>query len=395
MFSLFKSKRIYLDYAAATPVDRVVQNAMQPFWTEKFGNPGAIHQEGVVSEQAVEDARTMVARTLRVRANDVVFTSGGTEGNQIALWGAVYAMRAAGIMDRDIEIISTRTEHPSVLRILEALEKDGCTILYTPIDETGLIRLEDFKKLLSHRTRLVTVAYANSETGVVQDITKLSRVIKAFEKEKGIAVLFHTDACQAPLWLSCAVDTLGVDLLTLDAGKCNGPKGVGVLVKRSRASLVPLTLGGGQEGGLRPGTEPTPLIVGAAAALERAQKDYERRAKAVSKLRDHFIKLLLKIPGVVINGSLVERLPNNVNISIAGLDTEFAVITLDRHGIAASTKSACAETGSERSHVVYAMTSDLGRSASTIRFTLGPETTWRDLKKTAAVLRNHIEKTPH
>lgn len=393
MFNFFKPKRIYLDYAAATPVSREVLNVMRPFWTDNFGNPGGIHAEGVASEQAVDDARTKVARTLRVRSSDIFFTSGGTEGNALALRGTVKAMREAGVTE--IEIISLKTEHPSVLRTLEALEKDGCTVIYAPIDQDGLLILPEFEKLLSHRTRLVSIAYANSETGVVQDITRISRTIKAFEKENGIAVLLHSDACQAPLWLSCAVDSLGVDLLTLDAGKCNGPKGIGILVKRPRAMVSPLSLGGDQEEGIRPGTEPVPLIVGAALALEIAQNNYEKRGNRVAKLRKRFIKALLNIPGLVINGSIESRLPNNVNLSVPGLDTEFAVVTLDRYGIAASTKSACAGHSGGQSHVVFAMTEDLGRSSSTLRFTLGPDTIWRDLKKTAITLRNHIENTPH
>lgn len=381
-----------MDYAAATPVRKEVGVAMQKFWSEDFGNVGAVHGEGRVAKLAVDDARERVARTLRVRANDVLFTSGGTESNNLALRGAVSSMLESGIHPADIEIISTAIEHPSISKVLNDLRRQGCVITYVPVDAEGLIQISEFTKLLSSKTRIVSIAYANSETGVVQDITRLARAVKAFEKENGLSVLFHTDASQAPLWLPCALDALGVDLMTLDAGKCAGPKGVGVLVRRAKAKLVAISFGGSQEDGLRPGTEPTSLIVGAALAIELAQNEREKSGSFAAALRNRWLPLLTSIEGVVINGSLEHRLPNNINISIPGFDSEFAVVALDAAGIAASTKSACAGAGSGRSVVVFAMTNDESRAASTIRFTLGPDTKWSDLKRVNKVLENHLEK---
>ncbi|OGG85762.1 hypothetical protein A2392_02885 [Candidatus Kaiserbacteria bacterium RIFOXYB1_FULL_46_14] len=392
MLNNWFKRRVYLDYAAATPARNEVLKAMSPFWSDRYGNPGAIHTAGVLAKSAVEEARETVARTLRVRATDIIFTSGGTESNNLAIRGAVRAMRLANVPATDIEIISTAIEHPSVSECLKRLIEEGVRVIYAPIDTEGKVIAEEFKKLLSHRTRLVTIAYANSETGVVQDISRLSRMVRMFEKENGLTIPFHTDAAQAPRWLPCALDSLGVDMMSLDAGKCEGPKGVGVLVKRSRVALSSITGGGGQEFKLRPGTEPVPLIVGAATAISLAQKEHESKSAAASKLRDRWIKELTKLPGVLLNGSATERLPNNVNISLPGFDTEFAVVVLDAAGIAASTKSACSASGSGRSHVVYTMTGDEARAASTIRFTLGPETSWRDLKQTTHALRKHIEK---
>lgn len=391
MFNFLK-KRVYLDYAAATPTRSEVVRAMKPYWSGSFANPSAIHREGTTARDAIEGAREKVARTLRVRAHDVIFTSGGTEGNNLALKGAVAAMRDGGVATEEIEIISLATEHPSILVSLEELSKEGCKVIYAPIDEDGLLLIEEFKKLLSPRTRLVTIAYANSETGVVQDIGRIARAIKAFEKESGIMVLFHTDACQAPLWLPCALDSLGVDMMTLDAGKCEGPKGVGILVARARVKLGAVSAGGAQERSLRPGTEPVPLIVGAATALALAQAGYETRTAAVSSLRDRAIEDLLKLEGVIINGSKQERLANNINISIPGFDSEFAVVVLDANGVAASTKSACAGKGSGRSHVVFAMTKDEVRARSTLRFTLGPATNAKDLKRVVGLLATHLKK---
>lgn len=392
MFKNWFKTRIYLDYAAATPVRKEVMQKMQPFWSTHYGNPGAIHSEGVIAKSAVEEARELVARMLRVRTTDVLFTSGGTESNNLAIRGAVRAMCLANVPAADIEVISTAVEHPSVLECLKRLAEDGVRIVYAPIDDEGRVIADEFKKLLSHRTRLVTIAYANSETGVIQDIGRLSRIVRMFEKENGLTIPFHTDAAQAPRWLSCALDALGVDMLSLDAGKCEGPKGIGILVKRSRVQLAPMTGGGSQESKLRPGTEPVSLIVGAATAISLAQKECEKQSLITTKLRDRWIKELKKLPGVILNGSLTHRLPNNINISVPGLDTEFAVVSLDVAGVAASTKSACAGSGSGRSHVVYAMTSDDARAAATIRFTMSPYTSWRDLKKTTDILRKHIEK---
>lgn len=254
------------------------------------------------------------------------------------------------------------------------------------------MRSEELAELLSPRTRIVSIAYANSETGVIQDIGKLSRAVRAFERSNGIEIYFHTDASQAPLWLPCALDALGVDMMTLDAGKCEGPKGVGILVKRPKVKVVGISFGGSQEEGIRPGTEPTSLVVGAAMSIELAQKESEALSRKVTKIRNQWLKELLKIKGVIANGSFEHRLPNNVNISIPDFDSEFAVIVLDQAGIAASTKSACAGAGSGQSHVVFSMTSDAKRAAATIRFSLSPSTTSSELRKVTKILRGHLEK---
>lgn len=390
---MWRRKRIYVDYAAATPVRKEVLKSMAPYWSEVFGNASAIHSGGVAAKKAINEAREKLARTLRVRAGEIIFTSGGTESNNLALKGAVLAMQNGGVKTNEIEIISTAIEHPSITKTLDSLAEQGCIITVAPVDQEGQVIIEDFKKLLSPKTRLVSVAYVNSEIGVIQDISKISRIVKAFEKENGLTVLIHTDASQAPLWLPCALDSLGVDLLTLDAGKCEGPKGAGVLVRRQRASLMTLSDGGPQEADLRPGTEPTPLLVGCVEAICLSQLEYENKSGRVSQLRDQFIKELETIPGFVLNGHRSKRVANNVNVSIAGLDTEFAVVALDTAGISASTKSACSGAGSGRSAVVYAMTNDLPRATATIRFTLSPNTTLSQLRFVTKTLKKHIKNS--
>jgi cysteine desulfurase len=388
IFGRFK-KRIYLDYAAATPLHPVVKKTMQPFLVETFGNPSAIHKEGVRARQAVEVARQHVATTLGIRPDGIIFTSSGTESNNLALLGLIKKLsRKDGIPYGEMEVVSTRIEHPSIINVLSVLEASGVTVRYVEVNSEGKITLPALAAALSPKTVLLTFAYANSEVGVVQNVARLVREVRRYEKEQGTKIYIHLDAAQAPLWLPCAMERLGVDLLSLDAGKCQGPKGVGVLALRGAVELLPIMYGGGQERGIRPGTENVAAIVGAATALSLAQRDYNERAKKVSIVRDTFVAELKKAwPEAVLNGPADEdRLANNINISLPGFDTEYAVVYLDTHGIAVSTKSACAGAGGGESVVVATMTGDTRRATSTLRLSLSPDTTETDMKKVIEVL---------
>ncbi|MEX0930966.1 MAG: cysteine desulfurase family protein, partial [Candidatus Paceibacterota bacterium] len=324
MWPFSHKKRIYLDHAAATPVVPEVLKEMQPYFSDIYGNPSAIHAEGVRARNAVDDARTRIARILRIRPDDITFTSGGTESNNLALLGSVAAFRKKGLEPSDIEIISTEIEHPSILRVLKELEQEGCIVKYVPVDEDGTVRLADFSAALSKKTKIVTIAYANSETGVVQDLGQIGRTIRSFEKEHDAQIFFHTDASQAPLWLSCALESLHVDMMTLDAGKFCGPKGIGVLVHRPSVHINATIFGGSQEKGFRPGTENVPSIIGFARALELAQVRSKERSEKVAEVREYAIAQLRTIEGLLVNGSETSRLANNINISIPNIDTEFA-----------------------------------------------------------------------
>jgi cysteine desulfurase len=381
--------RIYLDHASATPVAPAVVAAMAPYWAEVFGNASAIHSEGVAAKRILTESRTAVARMLQVKPEGVTFTSGGTESNNLAILGVVGAARARGVAYADMEIITTKLEHPATLRAVEYLAREGVGIVYAPVDPMGNIVLREFESLLSPATQLVTVAYVNSEIGTIEDVGALGRSIAAYNREQGTAVLLHVDAAQAPLWLPCELPRLGADLLSLDAGKFGGPKGIGVLARIKGVMLETISYGGGQEAGLRPGTEPLALVVGLTTALRLAQSEWETRRGAVSALRDYFIsQLQTQIPTAVLNGSVGEgRVANNVNISIPGLDSEFAVISLDVAGIACSTKSACSSAGGGESAVVMAISNDTAQASSTLRFTLGPDTTKTEIEHTVAVLQ--------
>lgn len=389
-----EKKRIYLDYAATTPVRPEVLDMMQPYFSDVFGNPSSIHYEGHVARRAVEAARDGVARSLSVRPNNITFTSGGTESNNLAILGHIRALVSKGVETNTIEVVSTAVEHPSVSNVLRELEKLGVQVRYAPIDSEGRIVMHEFEKILSSKTRLVSVAYINSETGVVQDIGRVARTVHAYEKMNGTEIVVHTDACQAPLWLPCGPERLGVDMLSLDSGKCYGPKGVGVLVHRSKATLLATSFGGSQESELRPGTENTPLIVGCAEAIRIAQEDWESRSEITSLLRDTMIdQLTSRIPGCVLNGSSTHRVANNVNISIPGIDSEFAVVKLDSEGVAASTRSACSGADGGGSTVVRIMSDDEARAKSTIRFSLGEATTRSEIEKTVEILHSHVTQT--
>ncbi len=388
-------RRVYLDYGAATPLHDEVRNSMEPWLQGNFANASAIHTEGVVVREAIEHAREALASTLHIRQSGIVFTSGGTESNQCAVVGVVEALRHSGRAYRDIQIITTKIEHPSLLGVCEVLKERGVEISFMEVDEAGSIIEQSLTNLLNEKTVLVTYAYANSEIGTVQNVKQISRVIKKYNQEQGTEILSHLDASQAPLWLPCALDQLGIDIMTLDAGKCYGPKGVGVLAFRHGVMLKAEYQGGGQEGGLRSGTENVPGVIGCVTALTRAQASWKERSERVAKLRDHLLNELTKIDGVVRNGppSKADRIANNVNISIPGIDGEFAVITLDRHGIAVSTKSACGSAKGGVSEVVFEISHDEARANSTIRFTLGEETTEAELDQATHILEGHIMKT--
>lgn len=387
-----RNKRIYLDHASATPLRNEVKAAMEPYWEGVFGNAGAIHKEGVQARAAVETARVRLAQLLHVRSEGIVFTGSGTESNNLCILGTLFARHAEGVPYEAMEVVSSSIEHPSVLETLKYAETLGVRVVFAPVFDDGLIDIVALQQLLTKKTALVSIAYANSEVGVVQPLGKIARIVRAAEQTFNSRIYFHADGAQAPLWLSCELDRLGVDMLSLDAGKCYGPKGVGVLAFRHGVHLRPHLFGGSQEGGLRPGTENTALIIGAVEALVIAQKHYAARSERIKTLREHFFAALEKIDGVVLNGSREQRIANNVNISVEGLDSEYAVIVLDEKGIACSTKSACGGAFGNGSHVVRAISGSEERAASTLRFTLGEATNAQELNEVVKILAAHVEK---
>jgi cysteine desulfurase len=368
---------------------------MTPYLTEAFGNPGSIHTEGQVAKAAIESARTVVARKLSVQPECVTFTSGGTESNNFGIIGVVEARHQSGVPYHQIEIITTHIEHPATSKTFEYLSGLGVIVKYAPVNNGGEIILSELASLLTPATLLISVAYVNSEIGVIQDVGAISRLVAKFSKQNTSVVYIHVDAAQAPFWLPCDLPRLGCDLMSLDAGKFGGPKGVGALIHLKAVPLKNISYGGGQERGLRPGTENVASIVGFATALKLAQDNWTENSAKVCELQKYFYKVLAdKIPTVVINGVVGEaRVANNINISIPGIDSEFAVVTLDVAGIAISTKSACSSAGGGASHVVEIITADINRASTTLRFSLGLTTNKSDIDKAITVLAYYIKRS--
>ena len=395
-FRLFSQKRpanrIHLDYASSTPVHSEVFTAMRPYFTESWANPSAVYTEGVHARLVIESERKELARAFHVRPDDIIFTSGGTESNNLAVTGIVEAYALQGVPFGKMHVISTLLEHPSILETLKYLERRGVRVSYIPVSSEGLIDLHALEGLCTRETILITFASINSEIGTVQDVKKITRFVRKWNTEHNANIKTHIDASQAPLWVSCMPDMLGVDMMTLDAGKCYGPKGVGVLVRRHGVSLAPVLHGGGQEGGLRSGTENVPLIVGCVCAILRAQKNYVARSAKTQSLREYCFDMLLRdIPNAVANGSREHRVANNINISIPGVDTEYATIWLDTNGIAVSTKSACGAGKGGGSAVVREISHDEPRAQATLRITLGEDSTKTDIERMVHVLSAYLK----
>lgn len=379
--------RIYMDYAAATPVRHAVLEVVQQTMRTVYGNASSIHAEGQEAKRLLEEARTEVARVLGVRPAGVHFTSGGTEANNLALFGVIEAALAAGRVVNELEVVTTHIEHPSLTAACAALEQQGVKVIYVPVLESGLIDVAAVRAVVSEKTVLFATSYVNSEIGVIQPVRKIKRILE--EQASGAVLL--VDGAQAPLWLPCQLETLGADILTLDSSKLYGPKGVGALVVRHGVSLAPTLYGGGQEGGVRPGTENIPLIVGFDLALTLAQKNREQRAATILELRQYALARVSKaVPSMILNGDITERVANNINISLPGIDTEFLTVWLDAQGVSVSTKSACSGAGGGRSAVVLALSNDATRASSTLRLTLGETTTKAEIDRVVELLQKQV-----
>jgi len=414
IYDAVMKKVIYLDNASTTSVRPEVILAMKPYWSENFGNPSAITKMGVLAKQTIEKSRQTVVETLFRRPNEIIFTSGGTESNNLAIFGLVNYLERQERKISSLHFITTNIEHSSVTECFKELERRGAKVDYLKVNEQGLVEPKDLRKLIKPNTVLVSIGYANNEIGTIQPIRELAKEIRHARKNNkipsensserlgtplsgedfsdGIFPLFHTDASQAGLWLDLNMNQLGVDLMTLDAQKMNGPKGAGVLFVRVGVNLSPIIFGGGQEKGLRSGTENVPLIVGLAKTFELARKDWGKKNKKMKIIRDYFWqKIQTKIPNAILNGGLENRLPNNLNISIPEINSEFLVLCLDEAGIFCSTKSSC-ERDAEESFVVKALSREEWRAQTSLRFSLGENTTKKELDYVVNILKNEVEK---
>ena len=354
------SNRLYFDHAATTPLRSEVVAAMEPYYAKLGYNPSSLHAEGRAARAAVDRAREVVAGVLNARPREIVFTSGGTEADNLAILGVARAVR-----DRGRHIVSTAIEHSAVLAALDQLRDQGWEVTLVEVDRNGVVDPERFRAALRPETVLATVMLANNEIGTIEPIAELASIAH----ERG--VLFHTDAVQAAGQLSLAVDALGVDLMTLSAHKFYGPKGVGILYVRGGTPLAPLIVGGGQERGLRSGTENVAGIIGAAEALRLAEEERDDYVVEITNLRDRLEAAVAAIPDSRINGAGAPRLPNNLSVSFAGVQADALLIRLDLEGVAASNGSACAAGSTQPSHVLQAIGLEPAFVGGTIRLSLG------------------------
>jgi cysteine desulfurase len=382
-------KHIYFDYAASTPLDIRVERAMRPYFLKHFGNPGSLHYFGQEAIAAVDASREKLARLINADFREVVFTGSATEANNLALRGAVRAWQEQhiGVQPR---VVVSAIEHESVLETVRDLARDGVEVVYLPVDRAGVVSLTALRSAFNERTVIVSIMYANNEIGVVQPVVEIAKIIAEFKKTARYP-LFHADAVQAFQFLNCDVRVLGVDMMTLSAHKIYGPKGIGLLYAKN-ATAEPSYIrgeiaGGGQEFGLRSGTENVPLIVGFAKAAEIALAVQKKEAKRTLIIRNYLLKNIKKIfPAAEVNGGVddnaaVATLPNILNVYIPDHTAEDMVVKLDLAGIAVSAGSACRARALTSSHVVEALGYAKERAKSSLRFSLGRQTKKEEVVK--------------
>lgn len=428
-----RNNRIYLDYAATTPVAPEVLEVMQPYFSEKFGNPGSLHTFGQEAQGAVDAARNRIAGSLGAESKEIIFTASATEANNLAIRGIVRGSaassseprfaRSSGSRPLDLapaaplrgdqarrrsalsselaalpHIVTTVIEHESVLETCRDLErKKEAEVTYLPVTAEGVLRLSDVAQALRKETVLVSVGYANNEIGTIQPIPEIAAAISEFKiqnsKVKNNYPLFHTDAVQAVQFLDCDVQKLGVDLMTVSSHKIYGPKGIAALSVRHIAKLASIITGGGQEFGLRSGTENVPALVGFSRALELVEGLRERESARIGRLRDMLYSgILAAVPAAALNGAKEPRVPNNLNLSFPDYFGEELLLVLDREGIAVSTGSACRAKSREPSHVLSALGLPEERVRSSIRFSLGRFTTEEEIEKTVRTISYIFKK---
>lgn len=387
------NKRIYLDHAATTKIDEEVLAEMLPFLKNKFGNASSMHYFGQKSSAGVDWARDIVAKFLGCDTDEVLFTSGATESNNLAIQGLVdYIWLHKKQMPH---IIVSNIEHSAVLETAKNLEKQGrAEVTWLKADKNGIVREKDLKDLIKENTALVSVMYVNNEIGTIQPIKEIGKILKNLnETRKGNKIYFHTDAVQAINYLPCAVDYLQVDLLSLSAHKFYGPKGVGVLYKRKGTTITPQVFGGHHEFNFRPGTLNTPGVVGLAKALELVSGNQKKENDRLAYLKGKLIKLVNEqIPNVSLNGHETRSIPSCINLSFPGSEGESILMMLDMEGIAVSTGSACASGALDPSHVLTAIGLPPEVSHSSIRVSLGRENTEKDIKEFVRILKPIIER---
>lgn len=369
-------RRVYFDNSATTPVLPEVFEAMQPYFSEQFGNASSIHHHGQETRAAVERARESVARLLHCRGAEVVFTSGGTEADNLAIFGT------AGAGDH---VITSTVEHHAVLNACKHLEEEGCEVTYLPVDGRGLVDPDAVRRELRPTTRLITIMTANNETGVLQPVEEIGKI--AAEAD----VYFHTDAVQAAGKVPIDVNEVGCDLLAISGHKLHGPQGIGALYVHTGTTLEPMLYGGRHERSRRAGTENVPGIVGLGRAAELAGRKLES-GDGMGAMRDRLERLLLQIECAGVNGAGAPRVPQTLSMHFDGIDGESLVIALDLKGLAVSTGAACSSGAIEPSHVLMAMGMSPDRARASVRFSLGQQNTMEEVEFAAGLVGETVAR---
>lgn len=389
---------IYLDHAATTPVDPAVLEAMLPYFTGIYGNAMSIHSFGQDALDAVDNARTEIADFFNASAPEIIFTSGATESNNLAVKGVLKSYYSKeDNKKKKPHIITTAFEHHCVLDSCKAAAKDGLAdVTYLPIKKDGTIDPKEVEKAIRPETILISVMYVNNEIGTVQPIEKIGKLVKkinSIRKENDFKIVFHTDATQAVNYFDCDVNRLGVDLLSMSGHKIYGPKGIGILYIRKGTAIRKVQDGGDQEYKMRAGTHNVPGIVGLGKAIKLVRKNKEKDAKKISALRDHLIGRVLKeIPGSILNGSKTKRSPNNANFTFKDVEGEGLLLSLDMEGVACSTGSACSSGALSPSHVLLSIGLAPEQAHGSLRVTLGKHTTKREIDTAIKKLKTVVER---
>lgn len=367
--------KVYLDYAATSPIKKEVYEALEPYLKEKFGNPSSIHKWGRDARSAIDNSRNIIAKFLNCDSSEIIFTSGGTEADNLAVRGiSNFNYRT---LNNKPHIITSQIEHHAILNTCNDLEKEGLVeVTYLKPDQEGIINVARVKKAIKKNTILISIMYVNNEVGTVQPIREIGKMVENENKNRYSKIYFHTDAVQATEYQNMDVDYLHVDLLTISAHKIGAPKGIGVLYIKKNTPINKILFGGEQELNLRAGTENVAGIVSVAKAIELVQKSKVENSKNIQELRNYFIEKVLKeIPEVELNGSGELRSPNNANFYFKYVEGESILLNLDLVGIAASSGSACTSQSLQPSHVLMATYGKAERAHGSIRFTLGYKTT--------------------
>ncbi len=380
-------KRIYLDYAATTPLDSGVLKSMLPYLNPKYGNPSSLHSNGRLAKSAIEDARLKISRIINSLPEEIIFTGSGTESDNLAIVGVARAHK-----DRGNHIIISSIEHKAVLESAKSLQNEGFVVSILDVDNDGVIDIKECMSLITRNTILVSVMYANNEIGTVEPIKELAEEISKYRGINTLPIL-HTDACQATPYLPIDVKELKVDLMTINSSKIYGPKGVGILYKKRNIEIEPLIMGGDQEMGIRAGTENISLIVGMSEALRRVENNKQIESERLTKLRNYFISRLFEnIPDVILNGHSINRLPNNIHISIPYVEGESMLLMLDHYGVSVSTGSACSSLNLKPSHVLLALGQDQELIHGSIRFSLGKHTSKEEIDYVMSIFPNIVKR---